>query len=162
MGTKRDIKMKEAFFIFLKGFQIENKTKITNISFKSYSFIYFDIIKHQQLRIGWTFLSVIQMRWKHVVLRINWYCACSEISSYSCMSFSYLMEIHLKLCHVLFLLRVIKPASEKSDQQLVQKKNRREWVSKTFPREAGNCWESPPLRGTHRLTWKSCLFLIGI
>ena len=44
LRTFRDIKMEEAFFIFLRGLQIENNIKITDISFKSCFFIYFDII----------------------------------------------------------------------------------------------------------------------
>ena len=46
LETKRDIMMKEAFLIFLKGFQRENNKK-NNRHFELY-FIYFDIIKHQQ------------------------------------------------------------------------------------------------------------------
>ena len=74
-----------------------------------------------------------------MVLTNNWCYACSEISSYSCVSFSCLMEIHVKHCHVLFLLPIIKPASNIwSVAGWI--KNWSEWVSQTFPWEADNCW----------------------
>ena len=113
-----------------------------------------------------------------MVLRDNWYWACSEIS-YSCVSFSCLMDIHLKLCHVLFLLPIIKAASEKNWSAVGWKKIEVSlWVSQIFPWKAADCWvdiikfstiilwclggDYPPLRGTHRLTSKFCLPPIGI
>ena len=74
-----------------------------------------------------------------MVLTNNWYCGCSEISSYSCVSFSCLMEIHLKHRHMLFLFPIIKPAL-KIWSVAGWIKNRCEWVSQTFPCEADNCW----------------------
>ena len=84
--------------------------------------------------------------------------------------------IVLKHWHVLFLLPINKPASEKSDQQLVEKKIEvSQGVSETFPWKAGNCWadiikfsniiswclggDCSLLRVTHRLTSKFCLLI---
>ena len=49
----------------------------------------------KKVQANWTYFSVARMKQKHVVLCSNWYWACSDILSYSCATFSRLMEIRL-------------------------------------------------------------------